>query len=210
MINKRKFIGVVVKSRVYADMITVADQAFNFSKLYMRKSMIFKKFLSRLLVVLSIILFFGICQPAIAGITQIEEYPGQMLYQSRQNLQDQTGKAWQAIVFKRVHPEGTNTVSLRLISFPGVMEFDHNQPLSLLTSLGKTLTANDISNNISQDNAPPPNVAEYDIKAVLPQLNVGLEVEKPIQLTLPVTTGSAIELEIPSTIIQEWQTLSAY
>jgi hypothetical protein len=110
---------------------------------------------------------------------------------------------------KRFHPEGTNTVSLRLISFPGVIEFDHNQPLSLLTSLGKTLTANDISNNISQDNASPPNVAEYDIKAVLPQLNVGLKVEKPIKLTLPVTTGSAIELEVPSTMIQEWQTLSA-
>jgi Protein of unknown function (DUF3122) len=133
-----------------------------------------------------------------------------MLYQSRQNLQDQTGKAWQAIVFKRVHPEGTNTVSLRLISFPGVMEFDHNQPLTLLTSLGKALTANDISNNISQDNVPPPNVAEYDIKAVLPQLKLGLKDEKLIQLTLPVTTGSAIKLEIPSTMIQEWQTLSAY
>ena len=158
----------------------------------------------------SICLLFGLAQPAIAEVTQIEEYPGQMLYQSRQNLRDQTGKAWQAVVFKRIHPEGTNTVSLRLISFPGVMEFDHNQPLTLLTSLGKALTANDISNNISQDNAPPPNVAEYDIKAVLPQLKVGLKVEKPIQLTLPVTTGSAIELEIPSTIIQEWQTLSAY
>jgi hypothetical protein len=146
--------------------------------------------------------------PAFATVTQIEEYPGQMLYQSRQNLQDQTGKSWQIIVFKRVHPEETNTVSLRLISFPGVIEFDHNQPLTLLTPLGKTLTANDISNDISQDNAPPPNVAEYDIKAVLPQLNVGLKAEKPILLTLPTTTGLAIELEIPSTMIQEWQTLS--
>jgi Protein of unknown function (DUF3122) len=212
MMNKRKFINVVVRSSIYADVTTMADQAFNFSKLYLRKSMMFNKLLSRLLLAftLSIALFFGICQPTIAAITQIEEYPGQMLYQSRQNLQDQTGKAWQAIVFKRIHPERTNTVSLRLISFPGVMEFDHNQPLTLLTPVGKTLTANDISNNISQDNPPPPNVAEYDIKAVLPQLNFGLKVEKPIQLTLPVTTGPAIELEIPSTMIQEWQTLLAY
>jgi Protein of unknown function (DUF3122) len=212
MMNKRKFIGVVVGRSVYADATTMVGQAFSFSKLYLRKSMMFKKSLSRLLLALtlSIVLFFGICQPTIAAITQIEEYPGQMLYQSRQNLQDRTGKAWQAIVFKRVHPEGTNTVSLRLISFPGVMEFDHNQPLTLLTSLGKALTANDISNNISQDNVPPPNVAEYDIKAVLPQLKLGLKDEKPIQLTLPVTTGTAIKLEIPSTMIQEWQTLSAY
>jgi aspartokinase-like uncharacterized kinase len=32
MINKRKFIGVVVGSHVYADMITMADQAFNLSE----------------------------------------------------------------------------------------------------------------------------------------------------------------------------------
>lgn len=63
--------------------------------------------------------------PAFATISQLEEYPGQMLYQSRQTLQDQTGKSWQAIVFKRVHPEGTDTVSLRLIGFLGAMEFDH-------------------------------------------------------------------------------------
>ena len=36
--------------------------------------------------------------PAFATISQLEEYPGQMLYQSRQTLQDQTGKSWQAIV----------------------------------------------------------------------------------------------------------------
>lgn len=143
--------------------------------------------------------------PAFATISQLEEYPGQMLYQSRHTLQDQTGKSWQAIVFKRVHPEGTDTISLRLIGFPGVMKFDHTQPLTLLTSMGKMLTAKDISNEISQENAPPTNVAEYDVKSILPQLKI----EKPIKLTLPVLKGSAIELEIPIATIQEWQTLSA-
>jgi hypothetical protein len=33
--------------------------------------------------------------PAFAAMTQIEEYPGQMLYQSRQKLRDQTGNYWQ-------------------------------------------------------------------------------------------------------------------
>jgi Protein of unknown function (DUF3122) len=142
--------------------------------------------------------------PVFATISKLEEYPGQMLYQSRQTLQDQTGKSWQAIVFKRVHPEGTDTVSLRLIGFPGAIEFDHTQPLTLLTPMGKLLTAKDISNDISQDNPPPSNVAEYDVKAILPQLKI----EKPIKLTLPVSTGSAIELDIPFTTIQEWQTIS--
>jgi hypothetical protein len=170
--------------------------------------MMFTNYISKFLLALtlSIVLLFGISQPSIAEVTQIQEYPGQMLYQSRQTLQDQTGKSWQAIVFKRVHPEGTDTVSLRLIGFPGAIEFDHTQPLTLLTPMGKLLTAKDISKDISQDNPPPSNVAEYDVKAILPQLKI----EKPIKLTLPVTTGSAIELDIPFTTIQEWQTVSAY
>ncbi len=35
--------------------------------------------------------------PAFATVTQIEEAPGQMLYQSRQNLRDRTGKSWQVV-----------------------------------------------------------------------------------------------------------------
>lgn len=145
--------------------------------------------------------------PAFATVTQIEEYPGQMLYQSRQNLRDQNGNSWQAIAFKRIHPEGSAIVSLRLVGFPGAVELDHTQPLILTTSLVQTLTARDISSEISQDTPTPANVAEYDIKSVLPQLKA--EIPIPLHLTLPVVTGSAIELQIPSTAIQEWQTISA-
>lgn len=142
--------------------------------------------------------------PAFAVVTQIEEYPGQMLYQSRQNLQDQTGKSWKAIAFKRIHPEGSAIVSLRLVGFPGAVVLDHTQPLTLTTSMGKTLTATDISSEISQNTPTPANVAEYDIKSVLPQL----QAEIPLHLTLPVVSGSAVELQIPSTVIQEWQIIS--
>lgn len=143
--------------------------------------------------------------PAFASVTQIEEYPGQMLYQSRQNLRDQTGNSWQVIAFKRIHPEGSASVSLRLVGFPGGVEFDRTQPLTLTTSMGQTLTAKDISNEISQDTPTPANVAEYDMKSVLPQL----QAEIPLHLTLPMVTGSLIELQIPSTAIQEWQAVSA-
>lgn len=143
--------------------------------------------------------------PAFSAVTQIEEYPGQMLYQSRQNLQDQTGKSWQAIAFKRIHPEGSAIVSLRLVGFPGAVELDHTQPLILSTSMGQTLTAKDISSEISQDTLTQANVAEYDVKSVLPQL----QAEIPLQLTLPVVSGSAVELQIPFTAIQEWQKISA-
>ncbi|AFZ00189.1 DUF3122 domain-containing protein [Calothrix sp. PCC 6303] len=142
--------------------------------------------------------------PAVAAVTQIEEYPGQMLYQSRQTLQDQTGNSWQAIAFKRIHPEGSAIVSLRLVGFADEVKFDHTQPLALTTSMGQTLTAKDISSEISQNTPTPPNVAEYDIKSVLPQL----QAEIPLHLTLPMVTGSAIELQIPSTAIEEWQAVS--
>ena len=166
----------------------------------------FTNALSRLLlaVMLSICLLLGIGQPAFATITQLEEYPGQMLYQSRQNLQDQTGQSWQAIAFTRIHPEGSSTVSLRLVGFPGAVELDHKQPLTLTTSLGRSLTARDISSEISQDSPTLANVAEYDVKSVLPQSKS----EIPLQLTLPVVTGAAIELKITPLAIEEWQKIS--
>jgi Protein of unknown function (DUF3122) len=147
-----------------------------------------------LAVLICVLLIIGSPFPAFATVTQIEEYPGQMLYQSRQTLRDQTGKSWQAIALKRIHPEGSAVVSLRLVGFPGAVELDHTQPLTLTTSMGQTLTAKDISSDISQDTP-----------TVLPQL----QAEIPLHLTLSVVTGSAIELQIPSTAIQEWQTISA-
>jgi hypothetical protein len=168
----------------------------------------FTNALLRLLLaaILSIGLWLGLGQPAFATITQLEEYPGQMLYQSRQNLQDQTGQSWQAIAFTRIHPEGSSTVSLRLVGFPGSVELDHKQPLILTTSLGRRLMAQDISSEIAQGSPTLANVAEYDIKSMLPQLKS----ETPLQLTLPVVTGAAIELKIPFVAIEEWQTISTH
>ena len=142
--------------------------------------------------------------PAFATVTQIEEAPGQMLYQSRQNLRDRTGKSWQVVAFKRVRPDGSAMVSLRLVGFLGAVELDHNQPLTLTTSMGQTLTAKDVTNEISQGATTLANVGEYDIQTVLPQLHS----EIPLELTLPMLTGGAIELQIPSIAIQEWQTIA--
>lgn len=50
-----------------------------------------------------------------------------MLYQSRQNLQDQTGNSWQVIVFKRISSESSAMLSLRLVGFPGGVNLDHTQ-----------------------------------------------------------------------------------
>ena len=156
-----------------------------------------------LTVCICVLLVVGSPLRAFAAVTQIEEYPGQMLYQSRQNLRDWNGNSWQAIAFKRIHPEGSGIVSLRLIGFYGGAELDHTQPLTLTTSRGQTLTARNISGDISQDTPTPANVGEYDIQLALPQL----QPEIPLQLTLPTIDGESVSLSVPSAAIQEWQTL---
>ena len=151
------------------------------------------------------LLLVGNALPAFAVVTQIEEYPGQMLYQSRQSLQDQDGNPWKAIAFKRIHPEGSSTISLRLMSSPGGATVDHTQPLTLTTSLGTTLTAQDISSDISQDIPAPATVGEYDIKLALSQLRA----EIPLLLTVPTLDGKSVGLSVPAVAIQEWQTLAS-
>jgi hypothetical protein len=91
--------------------------------------------------------------PAQAAIRQLEEAPGQTVYQSevyksRQTLKDQQGNSWQAIAFQRTHPERTATMYLRLVGFPGTANIDHSQPLTLIDSMGKTFTAADVSQDM--------------------------------------------------------------
>lgn len=169
-----------------------------------------KKIFSWLLLlgalVLTIFLGLGIANipDANAAIRQIEEAPGQVVYQSRQTLKDRDGNTWQAIAFKRILPNGKMTLELRLVGFPGVAEIDRTKPLLLTNSLGKTLTAADVSSSIATDPTnPPPNVGQYDLQPLLPQL----QPEIPLNLTLPTLDGEAIDLVIPSSFVRDWQIL---
>ena len=144
---------------------------------------------------------------AMAAIQQLEETPGQMVYQSRQNLKDQQGNTWQAIAFKRTSPDHKNRFYLRLVGFPGVTKIDRTQPIALTNSLGKSFTASDASQDIfAESNAPQSNVGQYDIESLLLQLSV----EIPWELTLPTISGEAVNLAISPTLIQEWQTLAQH
>nr|OEJ77494.1 hypothetical protein A5482_05275 [Cyanobacterium sp. IPPAS B-1200] len=163
------------------------------------------KWIKSLLMVciMCVSLILGSASPAFATIRQIEESPSQMLYQSRQNLLDDMGNSWQTIAFKRTYPERSATVSLRLISLFSEVDLDHNQPLILTTSLGKTLSAKDISSTISKDKPPLGSVGEYDFNSVLSQL----QAEIPVNLTLSTTNGESISLSVPSAVIKEWKKL---
>jgi hypothetical protein len=142
--------------------------------------------------------------PVQAAIRQIEEAPGQMVYQSRQTLQDQQGSSWQVIAFKRNRPDQTATLYLRLVGFPGTVALDHSQPLILTDLLGKILTATDVSQEMFVDKTQmEPNFGEYDLQPILMQLDPVI----PLQITLPTLTSSEIILTISPEVIGEWRSL---
>jgi len=169
-----------------------------------------KKMFSQFLLLGSLVLtlFLGLgmftTPHAVAAIRQLEEAPGQMVYQSRETLKDQHGGSWQAIAFKRISPNGKISFQLRLVGFPGGVEIDRSQPLLLTDSLGKTLTAADTSSTIFTDlSAPEPHVSQYNILPLLPEL----QAEIPLKLTISTLGDEAIDLSVSPSFVQEWKTL---
>lgn len=143
--------------------------------------------------------------PAAAAIRQLEEASGQMVYQSWRSLKDQHGNVWRAIAFKQTQPDGTASFELRLVGFPGIVEIDRAQPLTLTNSMGKTFTADDDSSQIFVDpSRPEPHVAQYNLKPLLAQLPP----EVPLKLTLPMVNSEPSTLSVPPALIQEWQTVA--
>jgi hypothetical protein len=143
--------------------------------------------------------------PAHAAIRQLEEAPGQMVYQARQTLKDQQGNSWQAIAFKRIRPDKAATIYLRLVGFPGTANLDHSQPLTLTNSMGKTLTAVDISQEMFTDKTQiEPDVGQYDLQPILMQLESAI----PLRLTLRTLDQSEIILNVSPEMVGEWRSLT--
>lgn len=165
-----------------------------------------KPILSKLLLLLSLValLILGeshlTTQPAWAEIRQIEEAPGQLLYQSQHSLRDQAGYSWQVVLFKQVKDATVTGVNLRLVGFPGVAEFSHPKPLEIKIDTGEIFTAEDEF----ADQSPAPNVGQYDFKSVL----LKLPMNQRTVLLLPLADERPIALQIPPSIILEWQTLA--
>ncbi|HIK09176.1 MAG TPA: DUF3122 domain-containing protein [Oscillatoriaceae cyanobacterium M33_DOE_052] len=170
---------------------------------------IFALFLLLGALILSLLVVSGMLNipSAQAAIRQLEEAPGQIVYQSRQTLKDNRGNGWQAIAFQRIRPDGTTSFSLRLVGFPGVGDIDRTQPLTLTNSLGKTLTLPDASANIfTNAAAPEPNVAQYNLQPLLGEL----QPEIPLKLIIPIKDAPAVSLSVSPSLVQEWQTVASY
>ncbi|MBD2255575.1 DUF3122 domain-containing protein [Nostoc parmelioides] len=143
--------------------------------------------------------------PVQAAIRQLEEAPGQTVYQSRQTLKDQQGNSWQAIAFKRTHPDRTATLYLRLVGFPGTANLDHSQPITLTDSMGKTFTAADVSHDMFMDQTQmEPDAGQYDLQPILMQLESAI----PLRLILPSLDQSEIILNVSPNVVEEWRSLT--
>lgn len=143
--------------------------------------------------------------PALATVQRIVEAPGRVVYQTHESLKDQIGHTWQVVAFKRLWPDGTTSLDLRLVGFPGTVAIDRTQPLTLTSVVGPTLTAPDSSAEIlTPTDTLEPYVGQYNLAPILADLRP----ELPWQVNLQVLEGPAIRLPIPPLAVQEWQSLA--
>jgi hypothetical protein len=153
-----------------------------------------------LVLVFLIGLFTFTPKPAAAILRQHQDAPGVMRYHSQQSLPDESGNAWQVILFKEIIPSQPTRFNLRLVGFPGITEVSHPQLLELITAKGKVLTAPDVFPQA----APAPNVGQYDFTDVLHRL----QADESLTVSIPVKGEKTLTLEIPQSLVTEWQWLA--
>jgi hypothetical protein len=151
-------------------------------------------FLLTLTVVLAILFFFP--NHAEASIRKTEEADGQILYQSRHQLQDTQQESWQVVLFKREKEESASDIKLRLVGFPGKVEIAHPQPLVIENRL-QAWQAEDLF----AEESPAPNVGQYNVTQIISQLSQ----EDDVLLKIPETNDETINLTVPGVIILEWK-----
>jgi hypothetical protein len=136
---------------------------------------------------------------ALALLRQHHDSPGVLRYHSQVSILDEFGYAWQVLLFKQNYNHPVRDLRLRLVAFPGVVEIAHPQPLEIEAAGGKLLTASDVY----ALTAPAPNVGEYNLIDVLPQLPT----TDALKLHVPVKGEKPLVLNIPQSLVTEWQWL---
>ncbi|NJK39608.1 MAG: DUF3122 domain-containing protein [Oscillatoriales cyanobacterium RM2_1_1] len=139
--------------------------------------------------------------PAGAAINQHQQASGEILYKSHHRLKDKQGQSWQVIVFKSVDQGKVTNASLRIVGFPGLAQFDHQEPLKIVTKTGDSFGAVDRF----AEQAPADNVAQYDLQAILKQLPLA----EPVDLIFSMESSRRVELQVPSAMVLEWQVMAS-
>lgn len=162
----------------------------------------FSKLILILTLCFSLLVGFGAftSQPAAASVEKEYEAPGQVLYKSRHSLRDRSGSPWQFIFFKRYTGDELSDINLRVVGFPGVGEVAHPQPLKISTSRVE-FTAEDMFAKKS----PAPNVGQYDLREILPQLPT----TESLRVLIP-NQESGYPVRLPPSLVLEWQSLANF
>jgi hypothetical protein len=155
-------------------------------------------------LLLGLIILLGQPGPAQATIRKHQETPTQVLYQARQPLRDRDRNTWQAIAFKRVTTSSETALYLRLVGFPGRVDLDQTRSLTLRDTVGTVHQAETAINEVFTQGQPGPNVVQYRLTSVLPDLPPNA----PQWMVLPTVDGSLIELKAPPIAIQEWRAIA--
>lgn len=152
-------------------------------------------------VTLCLSLILSYPSPGTASIHTYPETSTQTMYRSLLSFRDSSNQAWQVVLYKRVNRGLLNSIHLRLVGFPGLVELTHPHPLQITTGTGKVWLSPDVFSELSL----PANVGEYDLLEVMRQLDT----PTPLRLELPVEGERFVELVIPPFAVREWLSLVA-
>ena len=163
-----------------------------------------KKIISRLsLTILFIISLNLVTFPAYALLREHHQSPGVLRYHAQHSIKDKQQRAWQVILFPEDRDSLETKYYLRLVGFPGLVEFVHPQPLEVITSEGNVLSAPDVF----AKNSPASNVGQYDVTEILSQFPATGSIKLIFSL-LESQQIQANTLKITPEIMTEWQWLN--
>lgn len=151
-------------------------------------------------VSLSLTLVLGWMPIALASVHHYPEGDDRVMYRSLQTLRDRQDHAWQLVLFKRVAAGRTERLHLRLVGFPGVTEFAHPHSINIRLSTDRQWQAADVTAHITANAPIAANVAEYDVQAVM----ADLDADVPLRLSVPLQP-EPVELVVPPFVVQEWR-----
>ncbi|MEB3340191.1 DUF3122 domain-containing protein [Okeania sp.] len=168
---------------------------------------IFSKFMLIIGLVLLIFVYQStlIINPANALIRKIEEAPNQIVYQAKYTLRDDTKNSWQIVFYKRLKSGEVDTINLRLVAFPGSVEFTHPQPLKISLNQNKDNQIFLARDNFAEK-APGNNVGDYQF----PEDFLSLETSTKLFLYLPLKAHQETRIKIPFPILLEWQEIISH
>lgn len=155
-------------------------------------------------IILLIIFIIGLNSsiPALALLREHHQSPGVLRYHAQHSIKDRQQRAWQVILF----PEDELTETkyyLRLVGFPGLVDFIHPQSLEIITTKGDVLNASDVFASV----APAPNVGQYDVTEIMAQFPSKGSAKLIFSLLKEDNKIEDISLKISPAIMTEWQWL---